>query len=258
VIFLPDILLGLGLLLLFRLQGASPDRMKWLSAVAILFLTSSPSLSGNGQVFDVRAVVGGVYAAIPRPQYVNNCDAAIILLDDGVVVVDSHSAPSVARALISQIKTLTDKPVKYVVDTHFHFDHFRGNQAYLKVWPQDAEIIASEATRESIERRGVPRLKNEIVTLPQRIENLKADLAKATEAKQKEKLEKGLRVQEDYLAELKTMQATLPTLTFERSLVLHRMSRTVEILWLGKAHTDGDVFVYLPRERLLVTGGRSE
>jgi cyclase len=50
------------------------------------------------------------------------------------------------------------------------------------------------------------------------------------------------------------MQITLPTMTFDRSLILHRKSRTVEILWLGRAHTDGDVFVFLPKERVLVTG----
>jgi cyclase len=47
---------------------------------------------------------------------------------------------------------------------------------------------------------------------------------------------------------------TLPSVTFDHSLILHRPSRTVEILWLGNAHTNGDVFVYLPREKVLVTG----
>jgi len=50
------------------------------------------------------------------------------------------------------------------------------------------------------------------------------------------------------------MQVTLPTMTFDRSLILHRNTRTVEILWLGRAHTDGDVWVFLPKERVLVTG----
>ena len=50
------------------------------------------------------------------------------------------------------------------------------------------------------------------------------------------------------------MQVTLPTMTFDRSMVLYRRSRTVEFLWLGNAHTNGDVFVYLPHEKILVTG----
>jgi glyoxylase-like metal-dependent hydrolase (beta-lactamase superfamily II) len=50
------------------------------------------------------------------------------------------------------------------------------------------------------------------------------------------------------------MQVTLPTMTFDRSLILRRGGRTVEILWLGRAHTDGDVFVFLPNEKVIVTG----
>jgi cyclase len=67
-------------------------------------------------------------------------------------------------------------------------------------------------------------------------------------------MQKDIAEAEAYLAELKSMKITLPTMTFDRSLILHRKSRTVEILWLGRAHTDGDVFVFLPKEKVLVTG----
>jgi glyoxylase-like metal-dependent hydrolase (beta-lactamase superfamily II) len=176
------------------------------------------------------------------------------MLDDGVLVVDTHSKPSAARGLIAQIKQLTDKPVKYVVNTHFHWDHYQGNQAYPSSWPAGVEIISSQATRESIEQRGIPRVKHELVTMPQEIEKLRGQLEKASDANQRQELQNNLRQAEDYLAELKSMQVTLPTMTFDHSLILHRNSRTVEILWLGKAHTDGDVFVYLPKEKVLVTG----
>jgi len=205
-------------------------------------------------LFDIKPVAEGVYAAIAKPAYKLNCNAGIILLDDVVLVVDTHSKPSAARALIEQIRKLTDKPVRYVVNTHFHWDHYQGNQAYPSSWPAGVEIISSEATRENIERRGIPRLKHEIVTMPQEIEQLKSDMEKAADPRRKEELRANLLQAEAYLAELKTMQVTLPTVTFDRSLILHRPSRTVEILWLGNAHTNGDVFVYLPREKVLVTG----
>jgi cyclase len=164
--------------------------------------------------------------------------------------------PSAARELIVEIKKLTDKPVRYVVNTHFHWDHYQGNQAYPASWPAGVEIISSEATRNSIEKRGIPRVKHEIVTMPQEIERLETDLTKATDAKQKAELQSNLTQAEAYLAELKTMQLTLPTMTFDRSLIVRRKSRTVQILWLGRAHTDGDVFVFLPKEKVLITGDR--
>ena len=205
-------------------------------------------------MFDIKPVADGVYAAIAKPAYKVNCNAAVILLDDGVLVVDTHSKPSAARGLIEQIKKLTDKPVKYVVNTHFHWDHYQGNQAYPSSWPAGVEIISSEATRTSIEQRGIPRIKHEILTMPQEIEQLETNLNKTTDAKQKEETRNNIAAAKDYLAELKSMQVTLPTMTFDRSLILHRKSRTVDILWLGKAHTDGDVFVYLPKEKVIVTG----
>src|SRR6202049_1884920 len=226
--------------------------MKRSLTLAALLLFSTGYATAAEDLFDIKPLADGVYAAIAKPAYKVNCNAAIILFDDGVLVVDTHSKPSAARGLIEQIKRLTDKPVKYVVNTHFHWDHYQGNQAYPSSWPAGVEIISSEATRASIEQRGIPRVKHEITTMPQEIEKLKADLAAASDTKQKEELKSNLSQAEDYLAELKSMQVALPTLTFDHTLILHRKSRTVEIFWLGNAHTDGDVFVYLPKEKVLV------
>jgi cyclase len=222
-----------------------------LLAILLLFL---PASCVADDLFDIKKVADGIYAAIAKPAYKVNCNAAIIILDDGVLVVDTHSKPSAARALIEEIKKLTPKPVKFVVNTHFHWDHYQGNEAYPSSWPAGVEIISSEATRASIEQRGIPRVKHEIVTMPAQIEQLKMDLQKASTSEQRDTIQKEISEAEAYLSELRSMQITLPTMTFDRSLILHRKSRTVEILWLGRAHTDGDVFVFLPKERVLVTG----
>src|SRR5437879_3799142 len=225
-----------------------------LSLALLLPATWVAAQAASEDLFDIKPIADGVYAAIAKPAYKVNCNAAIIVLGDAVLVVDTHSKPSPARALIDQIKKLTPKPVKFVVNTHFHWDHYQGNEAYPSSWPAGVEIISSEATRTNIERIGIPRIKNEIVTMPQEIANLKKDLEKASTAEQKNAIASNLRQAEAYFAELKSMQVTLPTMTFDRSLILRRAGRTVEILWLGRAHTDGDVFVYLPNEKVLVTG----
>jgi glyoxylase-like metal-dependent hydrolase (beta-lactamase superfamily II) len=225
-----------------------------VAAAAFVVVLLAAKCATAQDLFDIKQVADGVYAAISKPAYKVNCNAAIIFLGESVLVVDTHSKPSAARALIAQIKKLTDKPVRYVVNTHFHWDHYQGNEAYPSSWPAGIEIISSEATRNNIQRLGIPRVKHEIITMPAEIEQLKADLAKATTAEQKETISKNLGEAEAYFAELKTMQVTLPTLTFDRSLILHRASRTVEILWLGRGHTDGDVWVFLPKEKVLVCG----
>src|SRR5215475_2800233 len=202
------------------------------SYLCLAFAMCSSGMSAQ-QLFDIKPVADGVYAAIAKPAYKVNCNAAIILLDDSVLVVDTHSKPSAARGLIEQIKKLTDKPVRYVVNTHFHWDHYQGNQAYPSSWPAGVEIISSQATRENIEHRGIPRVKYEIATMPREIEKLKADVAAATDAGKKQELQSNLQQAEAYLAELKSMQVTLPTVTFDRSLILYRNHRTVQILWMG-------------------------
>src|ERR1700719_4692475 len=227
--------------------------MKYRLMLLLLLLLPSVSRAAE-DLFDIKPVADGVYAAIAKPAYKVNCNAAIIVLGDSVLVVDTPPKPSAARALIEQIKRLRPKPVKYVVNTHFHWDHYQGNEAYPSSWPAGVEIISSEATRQNIQRLGIPRIKNEIVTMPQEIANLKNDLEKTSAAEQKAAIQENLRQAEAYFAELKLMQVTLPTMTFDRSLILHRGSRTVEILWLGRAHTDGDVFVFLPNEKFIATG----
>ncbi len=94
----------------------------------------------------------GVYAALALPRTPINCNAAVIVYDEGVLVVDTHSRPSSARALIQQIKSVTDKPVRYAVNSHFHWDHAQGNHAYPVAFPKQVAIVASEATRENLKQ----------------------------------------------------------------------------------------------------------
>src|SRR5204863_10215216 len=137
-----------------------------LLAILFLFL---PASSVADDLFYIKPVSDGVYASNAKPTYKVNCNAAIIFLDDVVLVVYTHSKPSASRALIEQIKKLTPKPVKFVVNTHFHWDHYQGNEAYPSSWPAGVEIISSQPTRTSIEQRGIPRVKHEILTMPAEI-----------------------------------------------------------------------------------------
>lgn len=225
-----------------------------MRVVAAALLALAGRAAPAQDLFDLKPVRDGIYAAIARPQPIINSNAAVVVLEDGVLVVDTHSKPSAARALMAQIRKVTDKPVRWVVDTHFHWDHYQGNEAYPSSWPSGVEIIASQPTRQAIESRGVPRVKYEIATLPRELERLRGEVARAAAAEDRQRLEGELRAKEAYLAELRAMQVTLPSLTFERSLVLYRKSRTVQVLWLGRGHTEGDVVVYIPQDKVLLTG----
>src|SRR5215468_1236810 len=101
------------------------------------------------ELFELKPVADGVYAAIAAPRYKVNSNAAVILTNDGVVVVDSHSKPSAAFALYREIQGITRQPINKIINTHFHWDHWQGNQIYAEQF-QNLEIIASQRTRENM------------------------------------------------------------------------------------------------------------
>jgi glyoxylase-like metal-dependent hydrolase (beta-lactamase superfamily II) len=182
-----------------------------------------------------------------------NCNTAIIENDDGVMVVDTHSKPSAAKVIVARLRELTRRPVRYVVNTHFHWDHWHGNEVYPAAYP-DAEIVTNQITREAMVRKGLKRIQDHVRTVPAEIAKLRAEAASAPTTDQRAKLEGDLRLAEAYLAEVKGLKPALPTIAFEQTMKLYRRDREIHLLHLGRAHTEGDVFVYLPKEKVVVTG----
>ena len=203
--------------------------------------------------FEFRTVADGVHAAIAAPAYKVNCNTAIIESDGGVIVVDTHSKPSAARVIIERIRTMTSKPVRYVINTHFHWDHWHGNEAYPAAYP-DAEIVTNQITREAMRLKGLKRIQDHIRQVPAEIANLEQELGRAANSGEREKLTEQLRLAKGYLAEVSALKPALPTVTFEDTMRIYRRDRELQLMHLGKAHTEGDVFIYLPKEKIVITG----
>jgi glyoxylase-like metal-dependent hydrolase (beta-lactamase superfamily II) len=109
-----------------------------------LLAFAAPALSQSAD-FDVTQVAPGVYAVIAKPGIASN--SAFIVNQDDVVVVDTHLRPSWARETIAEIKKVTDKPVRYVINTHWHRDHVQGNQAYRDAFGPGVTIIQQDLAR---------------------------------------------------------------------------------------------------------------
>lgn len=222
-----------------------------VAGVALALATGS---AGAQELFDLQKVADGVYAALATPRTPINCNAAVVVYDEGVLVVDTHSRPSSARALISTIAAVTDKPVRYAVNTHFHWDHAQGNHAYPVAFPKQVAIVASEATRENLRSMGIDRVKDQLANAPRNIADLNKRLAAGTDPAARATLRDELRQQEEYLAEMKSLELVLPDLTFDKSMILHRKDMDIVLLFLGRGHTSGDVVAYLPKQRVVATG----
>jgi len=219
----------------------------------------APSQS-TSQSFDIVSVVPGVYAAIGRaPVYGNG---AFIVGPDSVVVVDTQYRPSWARDLITEIRKVTDKPVRYVINTHWHGDHTNGNQAYAAAFGPNVAFVAQTNTREDLIARGAPQLETlRTKTVPDSIAALGKQLADGKDAKgaalteaTRQQTQTQLAAQRVQLAELMVTTITPSTLTYDTSMVIHQGDRDIHLLHWGNAHTRGDTVIYLPKERVVITG----
>jgi glyoxylase-like metal-dependent hydrolase (beta-lactamase superfamily II) len=216
-------------------------------------------------LFDIQNVADGVYFAFARPQVVANCNAVIFVNSTDVLVVDAHSKPSAAAALIAQIKQqITTKPVCYLMDTHFHWDHTQGNAGYRDAFGKDLKIIASGATRkleaqflqarlrESFDPHGHPSPGQP--QIPVLLEAARQQLSAAGSPEQKAQIAGRIGQLEAFAREMQNFTPVLPTVTFGRTYVIQDKAHDLHVEFHGRAHTAGDVVVFCPRTRAVASG----
>jgi glyoxylase-like metal-dependent hydrolase (beta-lactamase superfamily II) len=212
-----------------------------------------PGADYSGQAFAFNEIREGVYHAVGTGRLTVGCNTAVIVNDEDVMVVDSHISPAAARALVEEIRTITPKPVRHVVNTHFHFDHAHGNQ----VFPRGIDIIGHEFTREMIaagRSRSGRSYDYFIGGIPARIDALRKQIAATPDPAERGRLSDQLAILENHRKAADAVTATPPNVTLSQSMTLYRGGREIRLLFLGRGHTAGDVVVFLPREKVLITG----
>jgi len=208
----------------------------------------------DANLFDLQKAAEGVFFAQARPQAAINCNAAIFVRSKDVVVVDAHSKPSAAAALVAQLKReVTTKPVRYVVNTHFHWDHTQGDPAY-RAGGNKVDFIATAATKQLMTDLGPARTKASLDAVPQQVEALKKRSEKAASAEEKAFCADQIRQLEAFAAELRDYAPELPTITFDKSYELKDSALDLHLDFHGHAHTAGDVFVFCPQQHAIATG----
>jgi glyoxylase-like metal-dependent hydrolase (beta-lactamase superfamily II) len=150
-------------------------------------------------------------------------NSGVIVGDDAVMVIDATATPVMARSLIEKIRSVTSKPIKYVVLSHYHAVRVLGASAFKAEGAQ--EVIASRGTLSLIRERGAHDMRSEIERFPRLFQSVESI--------------PGL---------------TWPTLVFEREMTLFLGQLEVQIKHVGAGHTSGDTIVWLPGERVLFSG----
>src|SRR4029434_1460414 len=152
-------------------MGAAAAAIQTFEHIDPCCVFAADAKTTDKDLFELKQVADGIYAAIAAPRYKVNSNAAVILTNDGVVVVDSHSKPSAAQALYKEIQGVTKQPIRKVIHTHFHWDHWQGNQVYATASP-NLEIITSERTKENLTKPdagvgGLSFIEKQLVNVPQ-------------------------------------------------------------------------------------------
>ncbi len=193
--------------------------------IVVAFILLIAAVGGNafaGQ--GLTKIADDVYSyvdvknAAPGNSFAAN--AGIVIGSDGILVVDTLISAKEAQRFMADIRKVSPKPVKFVVDTHYHLDHAFGNGKFVKA---GAIVISHDADRKNLEEKGEYELKH------------------ANEF--------GL-TKED----MRGTAIALPSLTFSDRMTVYLGSEKVELIYFGPSHTKGSVLVYLPERKILFTG----
>lgn len=199
--------------------------------------------------FALEPLASGVYAAIAREAGGAMSNAGIVDLGDRALVFDTFMTPQAAADLRAAAETLTGRRVAYVVNSHWHDDHVRGNQAFA-----DAEIVATSGTSLLMAARGPQNIAKYRDQAPAHVASLREQYAQATDERERARLALEISEGEEILASLPTLELRLPDHTFTDRLVVRGPARTAELLTYGGGHTESDAFLWLPEERILFAG----
>jgi cyclase len=195
-------------------------------------------------------IADGIHVFVSKPYGEVGLDgnAVAIVSRDGVLVFDSNGTPAASAAVLAEIRKLTTQPVRYVVNSHWHWDHWYGTETYTKAF-RDVKVVAHEKTRAMM---AGPAIEFNRPGLEQQLPGYIAMLQQR--AASRPELRPALEEARFFLDQKKRAQLVLPDVTFKDRLDLRLGERRIQVLHYDRAVTPGDAFLYLPDEKIVVTG----
>lgn len=242
----------------------------WIGATLALALlapgaanAAEPPAPPPGYVQEMRPVAEGVWV-LTQPAFLVQPAGNVTVIEqaDGFVLVDAGGSPGAARRVVEQVRKLGSKPVKAVIVTHWHGDHPQGLAEILAAWPR-ARTIATEATRAHLSN---PDTMNTPAVLDAerdrafyekgaQLAAYSRDMAGRAETEsERDGWAQAAGLFERYREDMLGATTLAPVEGFTGRLVIEDREAPVEALFLGRANTDGDAVVWLPVQRVLVTG----
>jgi glyoxylase-like metal-dependent hydrolase (beta-lactamase superfamily II) len=226
--------------------------------VLLLASGSAPADSAETNQRRITKLADGVYSI--EHKYLNDGNSSgnttVIIGEREVFVVDSCYRTSAAQEDIAQIRQWTNKPVGYLLNTHFHNDHNNGNRTYLDAFPSLAIIAQAETKKDMdlIQPGNIERAPTELAAFIAAARDGKTPDGHTLSEEEKKQYQAMIPGLEQALVESKTMVYQAPTLVFTDRLDIDLGNREVQVKYLGRGNTAGDAIVYLPKEKILAAG----
>jgi len=232
-----------------------------LTALVALVASQAPRAANEPQLLRDTLAPGITLIRAPSTMDLWTSSNAVVIENDAdLTVFDNNARPSSTRKLIAEIRKLSSKPVRTLINSHWHMDHWSGNAEFAKAWP-GVEIIATQQTRAYMGRMGpgffVDQLAGGVIAARKALEESiksgkKAD-GSAFTAEDRAASERELTEVVTFSEELASTPRVLPTLAFRDTMSFWRGKREYRLLEMTGDAT-GSAVLFLPRERILVTG----
>ena len=236
----------------------------WLRLITAAWLAGMTlnSIANAASGFQLHKLADGIYTTERKEPAGLMFDAnnTFLIREHDVVVVDSNISPDSTREVLAALRKLTDKPVRYVINTHWHEDHILGNSVWREAYPA-VQFIGHVQSHADLATTGLANRKGllesgagGVASLRNAISTGKGLAGNALTDEERVSHQSDIFLVERYLNEAGSLPIVYPDLEVESRLVLADAKRPIEIRFLGAAHTRSDLVVWLPAEKLLIAG----
>lgn len=225
-------------------------------------LSLSQSSAQSFYKYEVQKVANDVFVLKPVISDYRWVTSNIVLIvnENDLLVVDSGLLPDAGSEAIKEIKKISSKPVRYLVNTHWHGDHWQGNEAFEKTFPR-IQIIATEQGKKGMEENGlvwarklyIKHFENYIGGYDKAIAEKSLDGKSLSDAEVSNLKIATTQFKQD-LEGMKHLNPVLPNVTFSERVVITSGKREIDFLYLGVGNTSGDAVLYLPNEKIVIAG----
>jgi len=214
---------------------------------ALAFILHAPSAAADNAA--LTKLTEGVYARVVSADGEAVANTGVVVFDESVLVFDTHFTPEGGTSLLSAIRAVTPKPVRYVVNSHWHADHTHGNQVFAS-----AQLIGSSNARRDMLQLDLPSLNRTARVTQSQLDKLRQAMAREPDPGQRQTMREQIRSREEYLQTMSRLKIMPPVVALDESVTIRDGKQEARILFLGAGHTDGDIVLYLPSQKVLFAG----